>query len=518
MKKTTLKQIILIFLILTVLSIPIVIIRLLGIPHLTFEKAGTAFLDDYQTEVNIDDKDLGYLQSIIDVANDNYYGNITNDQLVIGALKGAFGIMDLYSTFFTKDEYKTFIGDVSGTYCGIGISIEKSNDDILVTKTYAASPAEKEGVMPGDRITRVDDKNVLGLSIVEVVNLIKGQANTKVKLGIIKHGEKDTKVFEITRGQIIVNPVIYDIRGDIGYIGINKFNANTEQFVVDALKKVDDKGISKIVLDLRNNSGGLVDQAAALANHFIPKGLIASYKTKGDGIQDREYYSSLEKQKYKYVVLVNGMTASASEMFAGAVQDTASGIVIGTHTFGKARAQSVFPILNAEAYKKYKNKFNVNKLNVYELYSKYNLIPSDSEIIGYAKLTVGYYYTPNGRMIDLKGITPDIVVDDPKLVNNVNVMNVLKLSGKSEYALNSKNIDIYNAKSILKMNGYGVEIADVNLDDKTLLEIKRFQKDTNIKESGLLDLATQQKLNEVLDKLILSYDSQFEKAVEVLNY
>jgi carboxyl-terminal processing protease len=465
--------------------------------------------DEYQ--------DLGYLESIMDMIREKYKGEITGSQLIEGALKGMFDTMDPYTTYFTSEEADSFFDDMSGTYEGIGVSMEKQGDYITVIKVFPLSPAEKSGIMAGDKIAAVNGKNIVGASIDEAASLIRGPAGTKVTIGIIRQGRPGVLNIEVQRAKIKLNPVLHEIRDGIGYIRIEMFNANASEYISKALQEVDRNNIKKIILDLRNNPGGEVNQAVSIAGNFVPKGLITKLDFKSESDSGEEYYSRLEKVKYKLAVLVNGMTASASEILAGAVQDTGVGILIGTKTFGKAKVQTLIPLLTPESYKKYEEQLGERIVNAYDLIEKHNIIPSDDEIKGWTKITTAVYLTPKGRMIDGKGLIPDVQADDPKPVSGIDILSIQKLTKTSKPDLDSEGVDVYNAEKILKILGYDVDTPDMKLDKKTFDAIWKFRVDNKLYPGGVLDFTTQGKLNSKLDDMLFELDKQYAKAVECLS-
>jgi carboxyl-terminal processing protease len=461
------------------------------------------------------DNSLEYLQSVMNMIKEKYKGEITDEKLIEGALKGMFGSMDAYTQYFTVDETKEFLGALNGTYEGIGVMIEKQGDYVTVIKVFATSPAENSGILPGDKIAKVEGKSVIGASIEEVKSKIIGAAGTKVNIEFLRGtNQKITKV--ITRGKITISPVTYEIKGDIGYIKLDSFSDDSNAYITKALDAMDKKNIKKVILDLRDNGGGYVDQVVLIAQKFVPAGLITKLDYKSEEYKDIEYLSYLIETKYKLAVLVNGMSASASEILAGAIQDTGAGTLIGTKTFGKAKVQNFVNLLKAEAYDKYSKQLGVQIIDASDL-MKYGIIPLDSEIQGTTKITVGMYTTPKGRMIDLKGLTPDITVADPVIQKNIDVKSIQKLSEAAALKLSNEGVDVYNAEKILTLSGYTLGTPDMKFDDKTSVALKKFQKDNKGSVTGQLDLKTQQLLNAKLDKLILSTDKQYAKAIEILN-
>ncbi|NLC67719.1 MAG: S41 family peptidase [Clostridiaceae bacterium] len=458
-----------------------------------------------------------YFKSIIELIMDKYAGDVDEKRLIEGALRGMFSTMDAYTSYFDQSQAETFFGDVEGTYEGIGIVIEKSGDYVIISKVFPGSPAEKSGLLQGDRIITVDGTDVSGLTIDETSNLIKGQVGTKVVLGIYRNKDTEIISIEVERMQIRINPVIYEIKDDIGYIKLELFNSNTNEFITNALKEMDMKGIKKIILDLRDNPGGLVDQCVDVARKFVPSGLITKLSFKSETMPDQEYYSFLAELKYDLVILVNGMSSSASEILAGAVQDTGAGILVGSKTYGKAKVQNILPILSPEAYAKYYEQVGSKEVNAYDLITKYGISPLNSEIIGWTKITTGVYLTPKGRMIDGTGIVPDIEVEDPKPVNGIYLNNIQKLTKTWKPDLDDEGTDINNAEKILKVLGYDVDNPDNVLDEKTYQAVWKFRVDKGLYPGGVLDFTTQQALNDELGRIILTHDKQYAKAVEILS-
>jgi len=458
----------------------------------------------------------GYLDSVIDYIMDNFSGDVEERKLQEGALEGLFDSLDNYTTYYSNEEIENVLGNIEGTYYGIGISMEKKDDCIVVIQVFKGSPAEKAGLMQSDRIILVDGVPVAGKTTEEVQGMIRGPLGSKVKLSIERTGVEGIIEVDVERAEIKLNPVYYEVRGDIGYIKIESFNANTHTYFDEALNHMNKLKISKIVLDLRGNPGGEVSQAINIAKYFVPKGVITKLNFKSKNKTDIVYYSDLSKQKYELAVLVNGTTASASEIIAGAVQDTKAGILVGTNTFGKAQVQSIFPILTPSAYAKYKRLLGVSIINANDLIDKYGIIPYENEIIGWSKMTIGVYVTPSGKIIDKNGLEPDVFVPDVLPVNGIYVNTIDMLSMTGKYDLNSRGIDIYNAEKILRMLEYDTDLPDTLLDKETVKALMKFQEDNKLPVTGILDFETQKVLNEVRMKLLNEYDLQYTKAVQML--
>ncbi|HEX2926573.1 MAG TPA: S41 family peptidase [Ruminiclostridium sp.] len=453
--------------------------------------------------------DSEYLQSVIDMLKQKYNGNISDDELLQGALKGMFGTLDKYSTYFTPDEFNSFYGSLEGAVEGIGISVAQIDKDTVVQTVYADSPARKAGVLSGDRIVQVDGKSVDGKNLDEVVSMIKGADGTDVKVGFMRQGVKNMITLEMPRTQVDVPTVHYEIRGTIGYMLIDSFSDNTYKGVTEALKYFDSKHITKVVLDLRNNPGGFLDQAVSVAQYFVPKGLVTTVDYKDPSVKDQKYYSGLEKIKYKLAVLVNENSASAAEILTGAIKDTKAGVVIGNKTYGKAKVQESLPVLSPEAYEKFNSGKTDKSANALDFSS------FDTDVAGWAKITVGLYYTPNGDCIDLKGIEPNIKVAESTHAGiHVNLLEPMTVTVKP--APGTQYYDVLTAEWILKLLNYDIGTPDYILDAKTADAVKKFQKANKLNSSGVLDFTTQKLLNNKLLELQEKQDAVYARAAAEL--
>ncbi len=459
-----------------------------------------------------------YLESIMNFIQENYKDDVDADQLGNGAIQGMFNNLDDYSEFFSPDEAESFLSEMNGEYIGIGIMMAKVDDHIIVTKVFAPSPAQEAGLMSNDIIVKIDGINAIGISMEEASNMIMGKAGSKVELDILRDTGSELLQFEIERAAVQINPVTYEIYNDIGYLKIDTFNTNAGSSLNTALEGMDNQGIKKIILDLRGNPGGEVSQAIEVARQFVPAGLIAKLDYKSPNYADDEYYSYLAEPKYQLVVLVDRMSASASEILAGAIQDTRAGVLVGSQTYGKSKVQQLFPILSQDAFDEYRRRLKVEIVDAYELINTYNIMPSADEIVGWVKITTGEYFTPNGRSIDGIGLTPDVFLanyySDAEILE---IHNVGKLSQTKQQNLYGESIDVYYAEKILRLLGYDIDSPDMILDPSTFNAISDFQASQGLYTYGILDLSTQQALNNELYQQILKIDKPYATAVELLS-
>jgi len=333
-------------------------------------RATTAATDDYQTAV----RDF---TSVLSVVQANYADPVDADKAVYqGAIPGMLRMLDPHSNFFDARQFALLREDQRGKYYGVGMVVAPRENRTVVMSPYVGAPAYNAGLRPGDVITKVDEKSTEGLTTSEVADLLKGPKGTVVKITVTREGFNDPLVFTVTRDEIPRHSVdvAYIIKPGIGYIRLNQFNETTDKEIAEALKQLGANSLDGLILDLRGNPGGLLNEAVAVGDMFLEKGqLIVSYH--GRSAPERRFYAVRGNQgmNVPLVVIVNNNSASAAEIVSGAIQDHDRGLVIGETTFGKGLVQTVQPL---------------------------------SENTGLA-LTTARYYTPSGRLIqrDYKSIS-----------------------------------------------------------------------------------------------------------------
>lgn len=314
----------------------------------------------------------------LQIVKARYVEPVDTETLVAGAVKGMVSSLgDPHSIYMDAKMYKEFMVETEGSFGGVGMVLGVKDKILTVVSPIEGTPSDKAGIKSGDQILQIDGKDTKDMALDEAVNKIRGPEGTTVNLAI-RHENEPTKEVALTRSNIQIKTVAGKMLPDkIGYIRLSMFNENTGSDFNQKYKELEAEGMKGIILDLRDNPGGLLDESVKVASKFVPKGPVVSVVTR-DG--HRETHSSnLEAVKYPVAVLVNGGSASASEIVSGAIQDTASGTLIGTKTYGKGSVQTV---LRLEG--------------------------------GAIKLTIAKYLTPNDRSINGIGIEPDIKVEMPK--------------------------------------------------------------------------------------------------------
>ncbi|HCT3282166.1 TPA: S41 family peptidase, partial [Staphylococcus aureus] len=288
-----------------------------------------------------DQANLNKIENVYKILNSDYYKKQNSDKLSKAAIDGMVKeLKDPYSEYLTKEQTKSFNEGVSGDFVGIGAEMQKKNDQIMVTSPMKGSPAERAGIRPKDVITKVNGKSIKGKALDEVVKDVRGKENTEVTLTVQRGSEeKDVK---IKREKIHVKSVEYKKKGKVGVITINKFQNDTSGELKDAVLKAHKDGLKKIVLDLRNNPGGLLDEAVKMANIFIDKGKTVVKLEKGKDTEAIQTSNDAlkEAKDMDISILVNEGSASASEVFTGALKDYNKAKVYGSKTFGKGVVQT----------------------------------------------------------------------------------------------------------------------------------------------------------------------------------
>jgi carboxyl-terminal processing protease len=330
-------------------------------------------------------RQLNLFGEVFERVRADYVEEVSDEQLVEAAINGMLTSLDPHSSYLNQKNFSDMKVQTRGEFGGLGIEVTMENGLVKVVSPIDETPAAKAGLKPGDLITHLDGEQVMGLSLPEAVERMRGPVNSEIRLSVRREGREPFDV-TLTRAVIKIQSVRSRLEGDnIGYIRITSFNEQTSSGLQNAIKQTKQQAGNKLlgyVLDLRNNPGGLLDQAVAVADEFLDKGEIVS--TRGRRNEEGSRYNAKpgdSAQGLPIVVLINGGSASASEIVAGALQDHRRALLLGTKSFGKGSVQTIIPL------------------------------PGH----GAMRLTTARYYTPSGRSIQAKGIDPDIVVEPAKI-------------------------------------------------------------------------------------------------------
>ncbi len=323
------------------------------------------------------------LAEAITIVQSDYVQEVEPKKLIYGALKGLVESLDRHSQFLDANAYSEMQVETKGEFGGVGLEITLSKDGALTVVTpIDDTPAAQAGLRPNDRIVKIEGQSTRGLALHDAVKRLRGRAGTKVNVTILRESENRLFDVALTRAVVKIRSIkeARVVAPRVGYVRITEFQDNTPKDLRNALESLQAEGLEGLILDLRNNPGGLLDVAIEVAETFLPKGT-QILSTKGRlKSQNEEYFSKNEHpvDGYPMVVLVNGGSASASEIVAGALRDHKRGILMGTKTFGKGSVQTVIPLKDGSAL----------------------------------RLTTSTYYTPSGRSIHGEGLEPDVLVEE----------------------------------------------------------------------------------------------------------
>lgn len=327
---------------------------------------------------------------------DRYYiGDVDETDLSEGVYKGYIeGLGDPYSVYYDEEETKQMSESLSGEFGGVGalMSQDRETGVITVLQVYDGSPAQEAGMRDGDTLYKVEGEEVTGEDLSDVVSKVKGEKGTQVTITVLRADTGEEEELTITRDTIEAQTVSHEMKeNNVGYIRITEFDTVTYEQYKEALEDLGDQGMERLIVDLRSNPGGNLDTVCDILDLMLPEGLIVYTEDKNG---EREEYTSDEENQFDkpLVVMMNGYSASASEIFAGAIQDYGLGQIVGTQSYGKGVVQSVFDLQDGTS----------------------------------VKLTIAEYFTPNGRSIDGEGITPDVEVEYQYDENNPDADNQLE--------------------------------------------------------------------------------------------
>ena len=425
-------------------------------------------------------KSLNKIEEAYEQIDEDYYKDVDDDKLTQGAIDGMIkSLDDPYSEYISAKETTTYNEEISGDFVGIGAEMEVHKGFVRITSPMKGSPAEKAGIQPLDIVTKVDHKSIKNKSLNEIVEKVRGKKGSTVTLTIKREGKEPFDV-DIKRDKIHVTSVDYTKKKDTGVIAISKFQNKTTKELKSALKQAKKDNVKHVVLDLRNNPGGLLDEVVTSVNLFVDKGKPVIYlETKGDKPQavetENKKMSGIDDMDYS--VLVNKGSASAAEIFAGALQDYKIADVLGTTTFGKGIGQ---------------------------VHKEFN----DSSILKYTNMR---WLTPNKSYIHKKGIKPDKKISAPKY-EEIEIIDPSKTYQKND---NSK--EIKSIKIGLEALGYNISNENGKFDNELESNVKAFQNDHKLESNGIFTDDTTKKFIELLRKKIRSEDKQLDEAIQYIH-
>jgi len=410
-----------------------------------------------------------------------------NPELLEGAFSAATGVLDDYSVYYDASELGNFVTNVHQSYVGIGVTVQKSDNGCIVTEVNKNGGAYDAGILVGDEIVAINGVNIAQKTLDEAVSLIQGGENTIVSLDILRD-EANLKL-DITRKKINIQTVSHEIIDDIGYIKIDTFASATAEEVKSALYNIEEVNkLNKIIIDVRDNPGGELKSVIQILDQFVPKDKVLvkfEYANEANNYEIKSAAPFIHAPKRKIVILANENSASASELFAGAMQYHKLAKVVGRKTFGKGSMQEMLGIIDPPG----KN-------------------------LGDVKLTVAEFVKPDGGKINKVGIIPDVNVKNK--TKDFDETTLTPMTINARYTIGDEASDVLAIEERLSALGYNVGEVDGVYDKLTYQATMNFQSVIGLFPYGVMDYTTQAGLNDAIEDLEIEIDTQKEEAIKIL--
>ncbi len=427
--------------------------------------------------------EMNKLNTAVKLIEDGYYKEVDHEKLVTGAINGIVGALDdPYSSYMAAEQASEFNESIEGSFTGIGAEVELKNEQVTVVSPIKGSPAEKAGIQAKDVLLSVDDESLAGLDLQTAVSKIRGPKGSKVTIMVKRQGTTDPIKFELTRDDIKLETVNAHMEdGGIGVIEVTQFSANTGDRFKEELAKLEKQKMKGLVIDLRSNPGGLLNVVVDMAEEFVPKGSIIVQEEQRSGTRQTVRSSGVASEKaYPVTVLINGGSASASEIMAGALKESAGAKLLGENSFGKGTVQTSIP----------------DRLG-------------DGTLL---KITIAKWLTPDAEWIHEKGIKPDEKVSQP------DYFTVAPINKEQTLKYNMNNESVKSAQIMLSGLGYDTKRKDGYFDAETKKQVQAFQKAKKLTVSGFVDEKTALALEAAILEHIVdpANDTQLNKAIQEL--
>ena len=448
----------------------------------------TAYGEELGTSEQELTEQMDYLDGYLRFLKENFKDKVDYQTMIDGAFTGATNALgDKYTEYYkTEKDSSNFLENVTGEFSGIGVTLEKDELGAKIVSVFIAAPAAKAGIQSGDVVVKIEGASVTGQSVEQISLKLRGLIGTKVQV-TVKRGTQEFN-FTITR-EIIKATSVYTkmLENKTGYIQITNFDKDTDSEFEIALRETISKGATSIIIDIRNNGGGLISSAVGVGNKLIKDGVIFHYAKQGQ-IEETTSAAGVANYALPTVLLVNENSASASEILAGALKDNKVATLVGTTTYGKGIAQIVTNVGNGHQ----------------------------------AKISSFYFTTPDNNIINGKGIAPDYVVDNyVKKGEDVifTYQGFAPMSEQKKPGFGAVGLNVYGAQQRLALLGYDVTVTGT-MDAKSFAAVKKFQADNKIFSYGVLDFTTRDRLAQVSYNYVYGTgdgDRQLEKAIQLLN-
>ncbi len=436
----------------------------------------------------IENEDLQRLAAYMKYIHENFKDKVDYDTLIDGAFNGVTeALNDRFSVYYpATEDQEQFTSQVNGTFEGVGVSIKMSSSgECTVEQAISGGPALKAGIKAGDIITAVDGISTSGMELSEISNRLRGEKGTAVKVTVLRGGVSMN--FDLTRDTINEECLSYEmLDGNIGYIKMTGFDSDAGLEFKKAKLALANSGAETLIIDLRGNPGGYVEQALDIADQILESGYISHFESRGKIIKTYKA-TAAEKVYQPIVMLVDGDTASSSEILAAALQDNDAAVIVGTNTYGKGIAQQIIALGDDKS----------------------------------AKLSTFYFLTPDENAVQGVGIKPDVKVENMTAIELKAAQEAYAgfapMSEKEKPGLGATGLNAYGAQQRLSLLGYDVTVTGT-IDDKTFKAVKEFQSSQGLWAYGVLDYTTCAKLDETVAAYVQGNtltDKQLEKAVEI---
>ncbi|MFF2483624.1 S41 family peptidase [Paenibacillus sp. NPDC058071] len=442
-------------------------------PAVSASKGDSGFSSDQLSKIN----------TVVDLIESKYYQKIKRDELVDGAVRGMMSALDdPYSVYMEKDVAQHFSESIEGSFTGIGAEVTLEKGRITIVSPIKGSPAERAGLLAKDIVLSVNGVKLDGFTLNEAVAKIRGPKGTKAKLMIERSGSSEPIELTLVRDDIDVETVYshFNPEEGTGVIEIRQFSWNTAERFKDELAKLEGQGMKHLVIDVRNNPGGVLPVVVEVAQSFIPNGEVVVQVENRDGKREQSKSKGGTKKTYPIAVLMNKGSASASEILAGALKERAGAVLVGETTFGKGTVQV-----------------------------SYNKTLGDGSLV---KMTIAKWLTPDGNWIHEKGIEPDIAAAPPALYT------VARLKVSETLRLDSLGEQVKSAQVMLDGLGYKPDRSDGYYSEGTSLAVEQFQQSFGLPATGEIDAKTAEALEQAVVAWLKdeNNDIQLHKAIEVI--
>ena len=406
-----------------------------------------------------------------------------NPELYEKVLKAMLESIDENSAYYNAQEAVELFQELNEEVTGIGVNVITNDEGIIVSQPIPGSPAELAGIKAGDIIIGADNIDLRGMDFENALNKIRGPEGTMVKITVIRSGISEPLTFNIVRAKVTQNPIAYEVierdGKKVAKITIYSFTETGAMHFKEALAKADSEKISNILIDLRDNGGGYLDQAVDIAGCFLPKDAVITTEEHKMSMLNKVYTAAGTDKKYKVVILVNGMSASASEVLTAALVENDVAFTVGTKTFGKGTVQNIAHIADG----------------------------------GVLKFTAAYYLTPDGNNIHKKGIMPTVPIENSYSPVDMSQFDTFALN--KVYKLGDSGKEVKLAKEMLKLLGIFVGEVNETYDENLKIAVTTYQKMDKLFPYGVLDITTQMNLYDTVKTSEVENDDQLDMALDM---